>query len=111
MNSGFRKLLPPVIAALANDATLYRTILLGHIIPEVISFSNMTNDQLVETEAKVSVRTNVYETEGHTLHTFNGSPSLDERPASRPKMVETEAKVPVRTNVYETEGHTLHLGL
>merc|ERR1711972_61863 len=69
MNSGFRKLLPPVIAALANDATLYRTILLGHIIPEVISFSNMTNDQLVETEAK-------------TLHTFNGSPSLDERPAS-----------------------------
>merc|ERR1712156_933110 len=67
MNSGFRKLLPPVIAALANDATLYRTILLGHIIPEVISFSNMTN---------------VYETEGHTLHTFNGSPSLDERPAS-----------------------------
>merc|ERR1712156_32836 len=27
-------------------------------------------------------RTNVYETEGHTLHTFNGSPSLDERPAS-----------------------------
>merc|ERR1712173_75133 len=82
MNSGFRKLLPPVIAALANDATLYRTILLGHIIPEVISFSNMTNDQLVETEAKVPVRTNVYETEGHTLHTFNGSPSLDERPAS-----------------------------
>ena len=57
-------------------------ILLGHIIPEVISFSNMTNDQLVETEAKVPVRTNVYETEGHTLHTFNGSPSLDERPAS-----------------------------
>merc|ERR1711963_648687 len=48
----------------------------------VISFSNMTNDQLVETEAKVPVRTNVYETEGHTLHTFNGSPSLDERPAS-----------------------------
>merc|ERR1712004_297436 len=82
MNSGFRKLLPPVIAARANDATLYRTILLGHIIPEVISFSNMTNDQLVETEAKVPVRTNVYETEGHTLHTFNGSPSLDERPAS-----------------------------
>merc|ERR1712107_619015 len=31
---------------------------------------------------KVPVRTNVYETEGHTLHTFNGSPSLDERPAS-----------------------------
>ena len=55
---------------------------MGHIIPEVISFSNMTNDQLVETEAKVPVRTNVYETEGHTLHTFNGSPSLDERPAS-----------------------------
>merc|ERR1712203_330249 len=51
-------------------------------IPEVISFSNMTNDQLVETEAKVPVRTNVYETEGHTLHTFNGSPSLDEMQAS-----------------------------
>merc|ERR1712032_1738685 len=82
MNSGFRKLLPPVIASLANDATLYRTVLLGHIIPEVIAFSNMTNDQLVETEAKVPVRTNVYETEGHTVHTFNGAWSVDERAAS-----------------------------
>jgi len=82
MNSGFRKLLPPVIASLANDATLYRTVLLGHIIPEVIAFSNMTNDQLVETEAKVPVRTNVYETEGHTIHAFNGAWSVDERAAS-----------------------------
>merc|ERR1712083_989218 len=69
MNSGFRKLLPGVIASLAADATLYRTVLLGHIIPEVISFSNMTNDQLVETEA-------------HTVHSFNGAWSLDERPAT-----------------------------
>jgi len=82
MNSGFRKLHPGVIASLAADATLYRTVLLGHIIPEVISFSNMTNDQLVETEAKVPVRTNVYETEGHTVHSFNGAWSLDERPAT-----------------------------
>merc|ERR1712018_1012860 len=59
------------IASLANDATLYRTVLLGHIIPEVIAFNNMTNDQLVETESKVPVRTNVYETEGHTIHAFN----------------------------------------
>jgi len=81
MNSGFRKLPPPVIASLASDATLYRTVLLGHIIPEVITFSNMTNDQLVETEAKVPVRTNVYETEGHTVHTFNGAWSVDERAA------------------------------
>jgi len=81
MNSGFRKLPPPVIASLASDATLYRTVLLGHIIPEVITFSNMTNDQLVETEAKVPVRTNVYETEGHTVHTFNGAWSVDERVA------------------------------
>merc|ERR1712083_415423 len=51
-------------------------------IPEVISFSNMTNDQLVETEAKVPVRTNVYETEGYTVHSFNGAWSLDERPAT-----------------------------
>merc|ERR1711890_63488 len=72
MNSGFRKLLPPVIASLANDATLYRTVLLGHIIPEVIAFNNMTNDQLVETESKVPVRTNVYETEGNTIHASNG---------------------------------------
>ena len=48
----------------------------------MISFSNMTNDQLVETEAKVPVRTNVYETEGHTVHSFNGAWSLDERPAT-----------------------------
>jgi len=82
MNSGFRKLPPPVIASLASDATLYRTVLLGHIIPEVITFSNMTNDQLVETEAKIPVRTNVYETEGHTVHTFNGAWSVDERAAS-----------------------------
>jgi len=82
MNSGFRKLPPPVIASLASDATLYRTVLLGHIIPEVIVFSNMTNDQLVETEAKIPVRTNVYETEGHTVHTFNGAWSVDEREAS-----------------------------
>jgi len=82
MNSGFRKLLPPVIASLANDATLYRTVLLGHIIPEVISWSNMTNDQLVETESKVPLRMNVYETEGHTVHTFNGAWSVDERTAS-----------------------------
>jgi len=81
MNSGFRKLPPPVIASLASDATLYRTVLLGHIIPEVITFSNMTNDQLVETEAKIPVRTNVYETEGHTVHTFNGAWSVDEREA------------------------------
>jgi len=82
MNSGFRKLLPPVIASLANDATLYRTVLLGHIIPEVVAWSNMTNDQLVETESKVPLRTNVYETEGHTIHTFNGAWSVDERVAS-----------------------------
>jgi len=82
MNSGFRKLLPPVIASLANDATLYRTVLLGHIIPEVIAWSNMTNDQLVETESKVPLRMNVYETEGHTVHTFNGAWSVDERTAS-----------------------------
>ena len=55
---------------------------MGHIIPEVIAFSNMTNDQLVETESKVPVRTNVYETEGHTVHTFNGAWSVDERAAS-----------------------------
>ena len=55
---------------------------MGHIIPEVIAFSNMTNDQLVETESKVPVRTNVYETEGHTIHTFNGAWSVDERVAS-----------------------------
>ena len=55
---------------------------MGHIIPEVIAFNNMTNDQLVETEAKVPVRTNVYETEGHTVHTFNGAWSVDERAAS-----------------------------
>ena len=54
---------------------------MGHIIPEVIAFSNMTNDQLVETESKVPVRTNVYETEGHTVHTFNGAWSVDERAA------------------------------
>ena len=42
----------------------------------------MTNDQLVETESKVPVRTNVYETEGHTVHTFNGAWSVDERAAS-----------------------------
>jgi len=82
MNFGFKKLLPEVIASLANDATLYRTVLLGHIIPEVISFSNMTNDQLVETEAKVPVRTNLYETDGHTVHTFNGAWSISERPSS-----------------------------
>jgi len=82
MNSGFRKLLPPVIASLANDATLYRTVLLGHIIPEVVAWSNMTNDELVETESKVPLRTNVYETEGHTIHTFNGAWSVDERVAS-----------------------------
>jgi len=82
MNSGFRKLLPPVIASLANDATLYRTVLLGHIIPEVVAWSNMTNDQQVETESKVPLRTNVYETEGHTIHTFNGAWSVDERVAS-----------------------------
>ena len=48
----------------------------------MIAFNNMTNDQLVETESKVPVRTNVYETEGHTIHAFNGAWSVDERAAS-----------------------------
>merc|ERR1712080_613582 len=34
------------------------------------------------TESKVPVRTNVYETEGHTIHAFNGAWSVDERAAS-----------------------------
>ena len=55
---------------------------MGHVIPEVIAFSNMTNDQLVETEAEVLVRTNLYETDGHTVHTFNGAWSISERPSS-----------------------------